>query len=57
MVAAWWAPFVHQVSLDGLACAPRGVANVAFLARVLAQLAEPQVPARMIERLESRMGG
>ena len=26
-------------------------------ARVLAQLAEPQVPARMIERLESRMGG
>ena len=26
-------------------------------ARVLAQLAEPQVPAQMIERLESRIGG
>ena len=26
-------------------------------ARVLAQLAEPQVPARVIERIESRMGG
>jgi hypothetical protein len=26
-------------------------------ARVLAQLREPQVPAQMIERLESRMGG
>ncbi|MBL4916180.1 efflux RND transporter periplasmic adaptor subunit [Szabonella alba] len=26
-------------------------------ARILAQLAEPEVPARMIERLESRMGG
>jgi membrane fusion protein, multidrug efflux system len=26
-------------------------------ARVLAQLAEPQVPAQMIERIESRMGG
>lgn len=26
-------------------------------ARVLAQLAEPQVPAQMVERIESRMGG
>ncbi|WP_299024995.1 HlyD family efflux transporter periplasmic adaptor subunit [uncultured Sulfitobacter sp.] len=26
-------------------------------ARVLAKLAEPQVPARMVERIESRMGG
>lgn len=26
-------------------------------ARVLAQLAEPQVPARVVERIESRMGG
>ncbi|MGB7240566.1 MAG: efflux transporter periplasmic adaptor subunit, partial [Sulfitobacter sp.] len=26
-------------------------------ARVLAQLAEPQVPAKMVERIESRMGG
>jgi hypothetical protein len=25
--------------------------------RVLARLAEPQVPLKMIERLESRMGG
>ena len=26
-------------------------------ARVLAQLAEPQVPAKVVERIESRMGG
>ena len=26
-------------------------------ARVLARLAEPQVPARMVERIEGRMGG
>ena len=26
-------------------------------ARVLAKLAEPEVPAKMIERIESRMGG
>jgi membrane fusion protein (multidrug efflux system) len=26
-------------------------------ARVLARLAEPQVPAQMVERIESRMGG
>lgn len=26
-------------------------------ARVLAQLAEPQVPAQMVARIESRMGG
>ena len=25
--------------------------------RVLSQLAEPQVPARVVERIESRMGG